>query len=270
MTTEPHGRSLLAFVYAVPIAILGGLIGLGGAEFRLPVLVGPLRYAARRAVPINLAISMVTICASLAIRSRSLSFEPVEPFVPAMAGLIAGAVTTALVGTALLPRLSDERLERIILWLLVVIGCALIVESFLPTDVGGLLPESDWLWVVAGFVCGLGIGLVSSLLGVAGGEVIIPTMVFVFGAGIKTAGTASLLVSLPTVAVGIMRYARQGSYDRQAVRETIAPMGAGSIVGAVIGGLLVGIVPSAVLKFGLGCILIASAVRIFRSTRSGH
>jgi hypothetical protein len=40
-----------AFGYAVPIAVLGGLIGLGGAEFRLPVLAGPLGYSARRAVP---------------------------------------------------------------------------------------------------------------------------------------------------------------------------------------------------------------------------
>ncbi|MBM0741959.1 hypothetical protein JOY44_10030 [Phormidium sp. CLA17] len=32
--------SQLAFFYAVPIEVLGGLIGLGGAEFRLPVFVG--------------------------------------------------------------------------------------------------------------------------------------------------------------------------------------------------------------------------------------
>jgi hypothetical protein len=31
---------LIAFLSAIPIAILGGLIGLGGAEFRLPVLAG--------------------------------------------------------------------------------------------------------------------------------------------------------------------------------------------------------------------------------------
>ena len=60
---------------------------------------------------------------------------------------------------------------------------------------------------MAGVLFGLGIGLISSLLGVAGGEVIIPTLIFAYGADIKTAGTASLLISLPTVAVGIARYA---------------------------------------------------------------
>jgi uncharacterized membrane protein YfcA len=50
-------RSVLAFLYAVPISLLGGLMGLGGAEFRLPVLAGPLGYRARQAVPLNLAVS---------------------------------------------------------------------------------------------------------------------------------------------------------------------------------------------------------------------
>jgi len=252
---------------AVPIAVLGGLIGLGGAEFRLPVLVGPLGYPARRAVPLKLAVSLATIAASLAMRSRSLPLAPVEPFVPSVLGLIIGAVLAAVAGTALIGRLTDERLERTILGLLLVIGAALIAEGFLPQDVQGLLPESAPVRVAAGVLFGLGIGLVSSLLGVAGGEVIIPTFVFAYGADVKTAGTAGLLVSLPTVAVGIARHARRGCHDRAALAGTVVPMGLGSIVGAVVGGLLVGSVSAAVLKVGLGVVLIASAARIFAGHR---
>ena len=104
----------------------------------------------------------------------------------------------------------------------------------------------------------------------AGGERIIPSFVFAFGVPIKLAGTAGLLVSLPTVGVGIARYARRGAYqDRTALRETVAPMAAGSVVGAVLGGLLVGIVPASALKVGLGLILIVSAVRVFRHSEFG-
>jgi uncharacterized membrane protein YfcA len=198
-----RSRSLLAFLYAVPIAILGGLIGLGGAEFRLPVLAGPLGYSVRQAVPLNLSVSIITIIASLAIRSRSLTLAPVAPYTPAILALIAGAVAAALAGTALFGHLSDARLERTILVLLLVIGIALIVEGVLPQTERALLPNTVAAWIAAGVFFGLGIGLVSSLLGVAGGEVIIPTLVFAYGADIKTAGTASLLISLPTVAVGI-------------------------------------------------------------------
>jgi len=98
-------------------------------------------------------------------------------------------------------------LERLIAGLLLVIGIALIFESFLPEETGRLLPNGTATDIIAGLLFVLGIGLVSSLLGVAGGEVIIPTLIFAYGADIKVAGTASLLIGLPTVFVGIVRYA---------------------------------------------------------------
>jgi uncharacterized membrane protein YfcA len=167
---------------------------------------------------------------------------------------------------ALVHRISEVLLERFILVLLVGIGTALVVEAFLPQEVSGFLPEGSSLLLrlAVAVVLGVLIGLVSSLLGVAGGELIIPTLVFVFGAGIKTAGTASLLISLPTVAAGVFSHSRLRSFtDRQDLSQTVAPMGAGSVVGAVAGGLLVGLVPAAALKFVLGVILLVSAVRIF-------
>lgn len=260
-----------AFGYAVPIGTLGGLIGLGGAEFRLPVLVGPLGYPARRAVPLNLAISLCTIAASLAIRGRALSFAQIAPLAPAVMALIGGAVFAAFFGTALFGHLSDALLERTILVLLLGIGTALIVEGFLPTAIPALVPV-DLPWRIAtGILFGLAIGLVSSLLGVAGGELIIPTLVFAYGADIKTAGTASLLISLPTVLVGVLRHARRGVYaDKRALSTTVIPMGIGSVFGAVIGGLLVGLIPASVLKLGLGVILIVSAWRIFHHNGGGH
>ena len=72
---RPGRRSLLAFVYGAPITQLGGLIGLGRAEFRLPVLVGPLGYGARQAVPLNLAVNLVTLLTSFLIRARTLSLD---------------------------------------------------------------------------------------------------------------------------------------------------------------------------------------------------
>ena len=62
----------------------------------------------------------------------------------------------------------------------------------------------------------------SSLLGIAGGELIIPTLVFTFGAGIKAAGTASFLVSLPTVAVGVLRHSGVPSTWASTARIVIA------------------------------------------------
>jgi uncharacterized protein len=266
MATKPDVRRspVAALLYGAPIGLLGGLIGLGGAEFRLPVLAGVFGYAARRAVALNLAISLITVVSALLIRGGTLSLAPLLGLLPVVLAMITGAVSAAYVGTALVHRVSERLLERVILVFLVAIGSALIVEAFLPQDVPDLLPDALPVRIVAAGVFGLGIGLVSSLLGVAGGELIIPTLVFAFGAGIKTAGTASLLISLPTVAVGVLRHRRLGSFtDRSDLTQTVAPMGIGSVIGAVAGGLFVGVVSAAVLKFVLGVILIVSAVRIF-------
>lgn len=253
----------MAFVVSVPIGLLGGLIGLGGAEFRLPVLAGPLGYRAKQAVAINLAISLVTIVSALIVRSRTLSVAPLEPLLPTMAAMIVGAMSGAVIGTTLVGRLSEELLERVILVFLVTIGAALIVEGFLTDGLPALVPDVLGWRVATGLAFGILIGIVSSMLGVAGGELIIPTLIFAYGVNVKVAGTASLMISLPTVLVGVLRYARRQSYTRQPLVETVAPMSAGSVIGAILGGLLVGIVSPELLKVGLGLILIGSAARIF-------
>lgn len=257
-------RARLAFLYATPIGLLGGLIGLGGAEFRLPVLVGPLGYPARQAVPLNLAVSLITLIAALIIRSRTLDLAPLFSLWPAILALIGGAVVAAYFGAALVRRVSNEQLERVILVLLVTLGLALVVEAFLTQELPGLLPAALAGRIIAGVGFGLAIGLASSMLGVAGGELIIPTLIFAFGVEVKTAGTASLIISLPTVLVGLLRYSGQGAFaEKRPLQETVAPMGLGSVIGAIGGGLLVGVAPAGLLKLMLGAILIISALHIF-------
>lgn len=192
-----------------------------------------------------------------------LSFAALTSALPAILAMAFGAVCAAFVGTSWVASLSEERLERVILVLLFGIGTALVVEGFLPTAVPALVPVGFGWQVVTGLCFGLAVGLVSSMLGVAGGELIIPILIFAYAVDVKVAGTASLLISLPTVLMGVFRYGRQGAFDRQPLLETVAPMGAGSVLGAIVGGLLVGVVSSTALKFGLGIILMISAARIF-------
>ena len=177
-------------------------MGLGGAEFRLPVLIGALGFAVRQAVPLNLLVSLATILVSLVARATLAPPVPVFGLAVEVAAVVAGAVTAAWVGTGLFRRLADHTLERVVGILLLIIAAA------------------------------FAIGMVSSLLGVAGGELVVPTMVLAFGADIRTAGTASRIISLPTVLVGVVRYTRQGAYgNRTALSSVAVPMVVGSVLG---------------------------------------
>jgi uncharacterized membrane protein YfcA len=78
------------------------------------------------------------------------------------------------------------------------------------------------------------------------------------------------MISLVTVASGLWRYGRLGALPgRDAVRTVAVPMGIGSIVGAIIGGMLVGILPVPFLKVFLGLVLIAAASKGFWDHRHG-
>lgn len=254
-----------AFGFGGAIGVLGGLIGLGGAEFRLPVLHGLFAFPIHRAVRFNLLISLATVVVSLAARLAFASFPALGPLAGEILAVAAGAVAAAWFGTGLLGRLSERSLTFLVAGLLAGIAGLLLVEAVLPDGFSAGLPDVAPLRIAVGVAAGIAIGMVSSLLGVAGGELIIPTFIFVFGADVKTAGTASLIISLPTVLVGVVRYWRQGAYrSRGPLVDVAAPMAAGSAVGAVVGAGLVGILPAGLLKLALGLILAVSSIKMLR------
>lgn len=79
----------------------------------------------------------------------------------------------------------------------------------------------------------------------------------IFGVDIKIAGTVSLLISLPTVLIGVSKHASNKMYnDKNDFPALILPMGIGSIIGAFAGAVLVFIVSSQAIKLLLGFLLI--------------
>ncbi len=114
-------------------------------------------------------------------------------------------------------------------------------------------------------MAGVAIGVVAALMGVAGGELLIPTIVLLFAVDVKIAGSLSLAVSLPTMLVAFARYSQDQSFNVLGRNvKFVLIMAAGSIVGTFLGGLLVGVVPSGVIVPVLAMLLALSAVRVWR------
>lgn len=252
----------LAFGGGTVIGALGGLIGLGGAEFRLPLLIGAFRFAALEAVILNKAMSLVVVASALPFRARTVPFSEIAAHWTIILNLLAGSLLGAWLGAGWATRLKSENLYRVIAVLLVVIAAVLMFGHDARSGAPFLNGAAQ---AVAGIAAGFVIGVVASLLGVAGGELFIPTLVLLFGVDIKLAGSLSLAVSLPTMLVGFTRYSRDQSFSVLGrSRGFLLVMAAGSIVGTFIGGLLLGLVPDTTLLPGLAVILIISAVNVWR------
>ena len=254
---------LTVFGSGAAVGVLGGLIGLGGAEFRLPLLIDVFGFGALHAVILNKAMSLVVVTAALPLRAASVPVSSVIQRWDVIVTLLAGSLAGAWSGAGWATKLRSHTLNRVLAVLLVTIAAVLLVGHE-PNADGRALAAGPAL-VGAGVIVGFGIGVVAALMGVAGGELLIPAIVLLFGVDIKLAGSLSLAVSLPTMLVGFSRYSQDQSFTViRAEPRFFLVMAAGSVAGTLVGSRLLGLVPPAVLLPMLAAILVLSALKIWR------
>jgi uncharacterized membrane protein YfcA len=260
----PIRRPLAAACAGAAIAVLGGLIGLGGAEFRLPILIGIFALFPHRAVRTNLLISLATLAVAAAARLSFVQATNVADFQIEITGMLLGGVAAAWLGAGYMRTIPKAHMMSVIAFLLLATAGLLAAETLMHGAAWSALTHgSAWTLPVA-LGAGVLVGAISSLLGVAGGEFIIPTLIFVFGADIRTAGTASVLISLPIVIAGVARHWLTGHYRSQSLLiYLVLPMAIGSAIGAMVGGYLAAWAPTDTLRLILAAILAVSAIKLW-------
>jgi uncharacterized membrane protein YfcA len=264
----PIRRPYAAASAGAAVAILGGLIGLGGAEFRLPLLIAIFAVFPHRAIRTNLLISLATLAMAAVVRLSVLDATNVADYRLEILGMLAGGIVAAWIGAGVLARIPQERIIGVIAILLLVTAALLAGETLLHDASWSALPRGSALRLPAAILAGLLVGAISSLLGVAGGEFIIPILMYIFGADIRTAGTASVLISIPVVLTGVGRHWVTGHYRSPSMfQNLILPMVLGSFVGAVIGGYLASWAPTDALRIVLAAVLGISAIKLWHK---GH
>lgn len=112
---------------------------------------------------------------------------------------------------------------------------------------------------------GLLAGILSGLLGVGGGIVLVPMMVFFLGLSQHIAQGISLLVIIPTAASGLWHLHKEKLVDYR----TAALLSIGAIIGATLSASFVQSIPAAELKkiFGVFVIIMGGRM-VFAKNRA--
>jgi len=203
ITRQP--RAYLAFVFiGLTAGLLSGLFGVGGGTVIVPLLVLMLRFDQRLAAGTSLTAIVPT--ASVGVISYALSGS-----VAWIAALIlaAGAVVGAQIGSRLMPRISQAALR----WGFVVFVVVVMVSLFVVIPSRAAVFELSWLNGVGLVLVGMLTGIVAGLIGVGGGVIVVPVLMFVFGTSDLVAKGTSLMMMIPTAVSGTIGNLRHRNVD---------------------------------------------------------
>jgi uncharacterized membrane protein YfcA len=241
---------VVGFVLAVLIGVALGMLGGGGSILTVPVFVYVMGFDAKEAIAMSLPVvgTMSLVGAVGHWRQGNVDRRAVLTFAPL-------AMIGALVGAQLAKRVSGTFQLVVLGVVMLVAGTLMLRDAAPPTQATSGSTRSTGRVVVLA-TTGLGVGVLTGLVGVGGGFMIVPSLVLIAGLPMKRAvGTSLLVISLSTL-TGAVAY--QGQADL--TWRVVGVFTALAIVGTVVGTRLVPRVPARVLRraFGVLVLLIAA------------
>jgi len=253
------------------IGAIGTLVGAGGGFLLMPALVLVSRADARPETLASISLGVVffnALSGSIGYARQGLiDFRSGKWFLAAgIPGAIAGAFVTSRI-----PRNAFD------LWLggvLVVVGLFVLVarrpELSANTEPGGsgkrkgagtgraAQPPSR---LVRGSILSFGVGFASSLLGIGGGIIHVPGMVFLLRFPVHVATATSHFVLAGTSLAGSVSHVAAGDFSHGGWKRTLV-IGAGAVVGAQIGAKFAKRTPPGWIMRVLGVALAAVGIRV--------
>lgn len=231
-----------AWIGAAAVGLSLGLLGSGGAILTVPILVYLVGHDEKSAIAESLAIVGAIAAAGVvrAARQKRVDFRSAALLAfPGIAGSYAGAHLAVHI---------PGSVQLVLLGLLMLTASALMIRGGPRTAATASIEphEGDgWFKLTLAALQGVGLGLVTGLVGVGGGFLIVPVLVFVRRLAMPTAVGTSLAIIAVNSATGFLKYLSQaGSGQLElnldwSIIATFASIGiAGSLVGNYLGGRL--------------------------------
>lgn len=260
--TAPRARDARFVLTCVAIGLLAGLLsglfGVGGGTVIVPLLVLVLGFDQRLAAGTSLAAIVPT--ATVGVISYALHDS--VAWIPALL-LAAGAVAGAQLGTWLLPRLPITALRWGFVGFLVVV----IVSLFVVVPSREAVLELTWLTGIALIGLGVVTGITAGLIGVGGGIIVVPALIFLFGTSDLVAKGTSLLMMIPTAVSGTIGNVRRSNVDLFAAAVVGAAACTTTALGAWIATVLDPLAGNILFAVFLVVIAVQMALRAIRGRR---
>mgnify|MGYP000442137216 FL=1 len=105
---------------------------------------------------------------------------------------------------------------------------------------------------------GLATGVLSGLLGVGGGVILVPALVFIFSLTMKNAIGTSLAIIIPTAIVGTYFHYREGNVNF----SLVIYIAIAAIIGSRIGVYLNDVLPNIILRRMFGALLLLIGIKM--------
>ena len=252
-------NALVPTLVGLSTGFLAGLVGLGGAELRMPFLLYTISLPLRLMIAVNLIVSLIVSGSSFLARLQS-GLLPVGYFIPSL-GMIIGSLGGGFLGSIISHKVSTRKLKLFLAMILSVVIVRLFIDIYIE-----LTPTrffSNTVEFPSAILFGFVIGLIAGVAGVAGGEYRIPGLVLLFGLPLKTAGTISQLVSVPTVLASMVKHNQYNTIGRRSMLVAVT-MGAGSVLGVVLSTYALFRVPDSLIRIVFIGILSYSVIRLLR------
>ncbi len=255
---EPIRRHwLVPFGGGIAAGFLAGLFGVGGGVLLVPLLVLVLG----RSQHVAHATSLVAITVPALAGTLRFALADAVAWGPA-AAVAVGALAGVQLGAALLPRVSERRLQLLFALLLAVMSLRLLIfaaaDPFGPSVGQTPILSAEMLALHA--LLGLVSGAASALLGIGGGAIVVPVLVIAFGYGQHLAEGTSLAVIVPTALVGAAVHGRRNYPDWPVGLR----LGAGGLVGSLLGAEVALALPAMLLSRAFGVLLLVTTVVLVR------
>ena len=229
---------ILGHFLATGIGISLGLIGGGGSVLALPILVYVMGVPTKPAIAMTLVIVGTVSLIGLVPhwKKGNINFKKAAIFGSAtMLGAFFGAKIAGL------PFITDS-LQMLLFAIMMLVAAGLMIQrsskkSSKKSSENPHLVYTEpvckycWLWLLTE---GLGVGILTGLIGVGGGFAIVPALVILGKTPMKEAIGTSLLILVVNAVAGFVGYLGQVALDWQLIGTFIVAASLGSFFGAYL------------------------------------